>query len=51
MNIPFYRFVEVALYSLLNLMPFLVLALYLFRKNLAHRSFREWCRARLQGEL
>ena len=34
MNIPFYRFVEVTLYSLLNLMPFLLLAIYLFRKNL-----------------
>ena len=34
MNIPFYRFVEVTLYSLLNLMPFLLLAIYLFRRNL-----------------
>ena len=34
MNIPIYRFLEVALYSMLNLMPFLLLALYLFRKTL-----------------
>ena len=27
------------------------IAIYLFRKNLAHRSFREWCRARLKGDL
>lgn len=32
--IPFYRFVEVALYSMLNLMPFLLLVLYLFRRAL-----------------
>ena len=32
--IPFYRIVEVTLYSMLNLMPFLLLALYLFRKSL-----------------
>ena len=32
--IPFYRFVEVTVYSILNLMPFLLLALYLFRKSL-----------------
>ena len=34
MTIPFYRLVEVTVYSLLNLMPFLLLALYLFRRNL-----------------
>ena len=34
MNIPFYRFVEVAAYSQMNLMPFLLLALYLFRRHL-----------------
>ena len=34
MNIPFYRFLEVAAYSMLNLMPFLLLAMYLFRRNL-----------------
>lgn len=34
MNIPFYRLVEVAVYSQLNLMPFLLLALYLFRRHL-----------------
>ena len=32
--IPFYRLVEVALYSMLNLMPFLFLMLYLFRRHL-----------------
>jgi len=26
------------------------IALYIFRKNLAHRSFREWARAKLQGQ-
>ena len=34
MNIPFYRMLEVAAYSMLNLMPFLLLAMYLFRRNL-----------------
>ena len=27
------------------------IAIYIFRKNLAHRSFREWCKARMNGEL
>ena len=31
---PFYRLAEVALYALLNFLPFLVLALYPFRHNL-----------------
>lgn len=34
MTIPFYRLLEVALYSMFNLMPFLFLALYLFRRHL-----------------
>lgn len=34
MTIPFYRLVEVILYSMLNLMPFLLLMLYLFRRHL-----------------
>ena len=34
MNIPFYRILEVAAYSMLNLMPFLLLAIHLFRRNL-----------------
>ena len=34
MTIPFYRFLEVGLYSLLNLMPFLLLAIYPFRRHL-----------------
>lgn len=32
--IPFYRVLEVSLYSLLNLVPFLLLAIYLFRQRL-----------------
>ena len=32
--IPFYRILEVSLYSLLNLMPFLFLAVYPFRQRL-----------------
>ena len=28
-----------------------VIAIYIFRKNLAHRSFREWMQARMKGEL
>lgn len=32
--IPFYRLLEVSLYSLLNFLPFLILALYPFRKQL-----------------
>ena len=31
---PFYRFAEICLYSLLNFLPFLVLAIYPFRKHL-----------------
>ncbi|MBR3944175.1 MAG: LptF/LptG family permease, partial [Akkermansia sp.] len=27
------------------------IAIYIFHKNLAHRSFREWCKARMKGEL
>ena len=34
MTIPFYRFLEVGLYSLLNLMPFLLLAIFPFRRHL-----------------
>ena len=34
MTVPIYRFLEVALYSLLNLMPFLLLAIYPFRRHL-----------------
>ena len=30
---------------------YIAIAIYLFRKNLAHRSFKEWCRARFKGEL
>lgn len=29
---------------------YLVIAIYIFRKNLAHRSFSEWMRAKLKGE-
>ena len=29
---------------------YLCIALYLFRINLAHRSFREWCAAKLSGK-
>lgn len=36
--IPFYRFVEVGLYSMLNLMPFLLLAIYPFRRHLRFSS-------------
>ncbi len=34
MNEPFYRYLEVALYALLNFLPYLILALYPFRKQL-----------------
>ena len=34
MTIPFYRYLEVAAYSMLNLMPFLLLAIYPFRRHL-----------------
>ena len=34
MTVPFYRFLEVGLYSMLNLMPFLLLAIYPFRRHL-----------------
>lgn len=34
MNIPFYRFVEVGIFSMLNLMPFLIIAMYPFRRHL-----------------
>ena len=27
------------------------IAVYLFRKNLAHRSFKEWFQARMKGEM
>lgn len=39
MTIPFYRFVEVGLYSMLNLMPFLLLAIYPFRRHLRFSGF------------
>ncbi|MBQ7022116.1 MAG: LptF/LptG family permease [Akkermansia sp.] len=29
---------------------YIVIAIYIFRKNLAHRSFAEWMRAKLKGE-
>lgn len=32
--IPFYRFLEVGLFSMLNLMPFLIMAIYPFRRHL-----------------
>ncbi len=34
MNIPYYRFLEVGLFSLLNLLPFLLVAMYPFRRRL-----------------
>lgn len=34
MSIPFYRYLEVAGFSLLNLLPFLAIAIYAFRKHL-----------------
>ena len=48
---PFYRIAEVALYSLLNFLPYIAIAIYLFRVNLAHRSFKEWLKAKFKGEL
>lgn len=30
---------------------YIAIAVYLFRKNLAHRSFKEWWKAKLNGEL
>ena len=29
---------------------YIIIAIYIFRKNLAHRSFREWFQARMRGE-
>ena len=34
MTIPIYRLLEVGLYSILNFMPFLLLAIYPFRRHL-----------------
>ena len=28
-----------------------IIAIYIFRKNLAHRSFKEWLQARMKGDI
>lgn len=38
MTIPFYRFLEMGLYSMLNFLPFLILAVYPFRRHLRFSS-------------
>lgn len=37
--IPFYRYLEVGTFSMLNLMPFLLLAIYPFRRHLRFSRF------------